>query len=269
MVATCVEDRERGFALLIVLWSMVLLALLGSTITAAGRSESRIAGNLLASAQAEAAADGAVAQTVFHLIDGSGKAWVPGPTPYRIQVGGCAVVVTLADQRGKIDPNSVPPGIISALLRDQGVAAAEAKDVADALTDWRSADNAGLTPAYTEEGRRYGPPHEAFESLDEIALTAHVTPRILAMLRPHFSLFLDQTPFLPQSDPVVAAAVKDATGQDHLDLSADSDAGPLIVLVTAAASDRGAVFTRRALLRLNPTAAPPYEVLDWDTDQPS
>jgi general secretion pathway protein K len=264
-----VNDREQGFALLIVLWSMVLLALLGSTITAAGRSETRIAGNLLASAQAQAAADGAVAQAVFHLLDGSSRQWSPGPQPYRVRVGGCEVEIMLADQRGKIDPNSVPPGIIAALLRQQGVAAADAQHVADALTDWRSAEDSGLAPVYAAEGRRFGPPHEAFESLNEIGLVAYVTPRILAMLRPHFSLFLDQTPYLPLADPAVLAAVKDATGQDHLDLSADQDAGALVVLVSATARAQGAVFTRRALLRITPTSAQPFEVLDWDSDQPA
>ncbi len=261
------KDREQGFALLIVLWSMVLLALLGSTITAAGRSETRIAGNLLASAQAEAAADGAVSLAVFHLLDGSNKQWSTGPRPYRMRVGGCDVVIALADQRGKIDPNSVPPGIISALLRHQGLAAADAQHVADALTDWRSTNDSGLAPVYAAEGRRFGPPHESFESLNEIGLVAYVTPRILAMLRPHFSLFLDQTPFMPQADDDVIAAVKDATGRDHLDLSADEDAGPLVVLVTATAHAQGAVFTREALLRVTPTSAQPYEVLDWTDGQ--
>jgi hypothetical protein len=29
------------------------------------------------------------------------------------------------------------------------------------------------------------------------------------------------------------------------------------------------VFTRRALLRITPTSAQPFEVLDWDSDQPA
>jgi hypothetical protein len=32
------DDRERGFALLVVLWTMVLLALLASQVTGAGRA---------------------------------------------------------------------------------------------------------------------------------------------------------------------------------------------------------------------------------------
>jgi len=38
--------RQRGFALLIVLWSMALLALLLTQVTATGRSETQLADNL-------------------------------------------------------------------------------------------------------------------------------------------------------------------------------------------------------------------------------
>src|SRR5215831_8873131 len=67
--------RQRGFALLIVLWSMALLALIGTRITAAGRAGAQLATNLRASAIAEAAADGAVFEALFHFMDSSDGHW--------------------------------------------------------------------------------------------------------------------------------------------------------------------------------------------------
>src|SRR5438128_573318 len=61
--------RSRGFALLIVLWVLVLIGVLVTQLTAAGRTELRIAHNLYANAAAEAAADGAINQAVFMLSD--------------------------------------------------------------------------------------------------------------------------------------------------------------------------------------------------------
>jgi len=57
--------REDGFALLIVLWALGLLALLVSSLAAAGRSDLSFAGNTRDSAIVEAAADGAVQQAMF------------------------------------------------------------------------------------------------------------------------------------------------------------------------------------------------------------
>ncbi len=39
---------ERGFVLLLVLWTLALLALIGTQVTAAGRSEAQVATNLRA-----------------------------------------------------------------------------------------------------------------------------------------------------------------------------------------------------------------------------
>src|SRR3954453_17769805 len=58
---------QRGFALLIVLWMLVLIAFITAHVTAAGRTEIRIAGNLAANAAAHAAAGRALHQAVFHL----------------------------------------------------------------------------------------------------------------------------------------------------------------------------------------------------------
>jgi hypothetical protein len=57
--------RERGFVLLLVLWSM---ALLGAHVTATGRSELALAANLQAAATAEALADGALHEAIWHLL---------------------------------------------------------------------------------------------------------------------------------------------------------------------------------------------------------
>ena len=51
---------DRGFALLIVLWMLVLIAFITMHVTVAGRTEVRIAANLTANAAAQAAADGAI-----------------------------------------------------------------------------------------------------------------------------------------------------------------------------------------------------------------
>src|SRR5277367_4288128 len=66
---------QRGFALLIVLWTLVLLVLLVTQLTAAGRTETRIAANLRSGAAAEAAAEGAVYEALFHLLDSSAGHW--------------------------------------------------------------------------------------------------------------------------------------------------------------------------------------------------
>src|SRR5438045_8716812 len=92
-----VPARSRGFALLIVLWMLVLIAFVVAQMTAAGRTESRIAGNLAANSRSQAAADGAIYEAIFHVsdarpeqqwpVDGSEHAGQSGQTRITLQLG--------------------------------------------------------------------------------------------------------------------------------------------------------------------------------------
>ena len=55
-----VHRQSDGFALIIVLWTLVLISFLCGQITARGRTEIRIASNLVVNGVASAAADGAI-----------------------------------------------------------------------------------------------------------------------------------------------------------------------------------------------------------------
>jgi Tfp pilus assembly protein PilX len=55
-----VRRQDNGFALIIVLWTLVLITFIVAHLTSSGRIEIRIANNLVANAAAQAAADGAI-----------------------------------------------------------------------------------------------------------------------------------------------------------------------------------------------------------------
>src|ERR1700746_2771584 len=61
--------RDCGFALIIVLWTLVLIGFIIAHVTASGRTEIRIASNLVANSASQAAADGAIFETIFNLLD--------------------------------------------------------------------------------------------------------------------------------------------------------------------------------------------------------
>jgi Tfp pilus assembly protein PilX len=58
-------SRDGGFALLTVLWTVALLALLTTRTAAAGRTEAQLAGNLRDAAAADVVADGAAHEAVY------------------------------------------------------------------------------------------------------------------------------------------------------------------------------------------------------------
>jgi general secretion pathway protein K len=208
------QPREQGFALLIVLWSVGLLALFGSQLVSSGHREAQRASNMRLSAAAEAAADGAVYQCIFHLLQSGAGHWAPNGT-YHLVVGRIAVDVTIRSVSGLVNPNTASLALMQALLQEIGTPKARSGALAAAILDWRTPGefarpDGAKAPEYRAGGYTYGPPDAPFQDLSELGGVLGMTPELLARLLPHLSINAPEAPSAVLSDPTVSAALHDA-----------------------------------------------------------
>jgi general secretion pathway protein K len=261
------RDR-RGFALLIVLWTLVLLSLLITHLTATGRSEAHIAQNFAANAQAEALADGVVYEAAFHVINGD---WVADGAPHELQLANGTVTVALLSEAGKINPNVASVDLLASLLRTVGVEQLRATALAEAIADWREpGDQArpeGAKAAqYRAAGLDYGPPNSPFESLDELARVLGMTPEIDAAILPHVTLYQFADPDPTVADPVVVQALKQLsqpTNQQPFPTALTGGLQTLTIRAEAHSRAHG-LFVRRAVLRVGPAFERGFQILAWE-----
>jgi general secretion pathway protein K len=266
--------ESRGFALIIVLWAFVLISLIVIHLTASGRTELRIAGNLAANAAAQAAADGAIYQAIFNLLDPQqDDRWPLDGSTHEFQVANSRVTVLLDDEAARINPNTASPALLEALL---GVVAGnreEAAEIALAIGEWVGARKGsrpltGINPDYQAAGLDYGPPGEPLESIEELGRVRGMTPDLLEALRPHLTLFGPAVPDAATADPVVAAALAEVAKTSPapaLPLSPAGNPGVLTPRISATAQGPGnAVATRFAVARLGPGVPRGYVVLAWE-----
>jgi len=259
--------RERGFALLIVLWAVVLLSLLATQLTAAGRIEVQLAGNLKAAAAAEAAADGAIEEAAFHLLDPASR-WAADGREHQVQVPGARIVLRIDNEAGKVNLNLAEPPLLQALMRHLGADQQSAESIADAIADWRypgsqPRPHGAKAPQYRAAGLDYEPLGTPFNSVDELGAVLGMTPALLDRMRPYVSVLTDTAPDPAAAAPVVLQALRDVSGPPR---GAAVPSPPRTVTVTAqATSDAGGRFTRRATIRLGATDKEPLvRVLTWD-----
>ncbi len=263
------RHAERGFALLLVLWTLSLLALLLSSLLAESRSDLSLAANLRAAATAEAAADGAVAEAIFHLLPGTPQPWQAGPRTLAIDAA--RVRLLIGNEGGKVNPNLADPALLAALLSAVGADPASAAMIARAIVDWRGpelapADHTALMAQYLARGRAGGdiflPPGEPFESLDEVGLVLGMNPTLRERLRPHLSLATLDDPVPALADPAVAASL----AQIGSAAGATTATPGVAFSIEAQADVAGARFTRRAVVRIGATqSGRAYAILAWDS----
>jgi len=208
---------QRGFALLIVLWTVGFLALLGTRIVAAGRSDTQLADNLKQQAVLEAAAEGAVANVTFRMLAQRDPRFRVDGIVREVRIGQTQVLVRVEDENDRINLNTASSPLLRALIVQAGGAPALANRLAAAILDWRTS---GANPRsggaklddYRTAGRGYGPPGAPFQSVDELADVLGMTPELFAHLAPHLTVLTDGDPDMSTHDPVVARALADSAG---------------------------------------------------------
>jgi len=260
------QGRQRGFALIIVLWAIGLLALLVIGVVSSASREARLTGNLRAQAVTRAAADAVLSEVVLEVLRSGGI--TPGPR----QFGAVQVAINAVDLSGRMNPNLASATMLQALLLRLGASPRQAEYLAAAIVDWRTP---GLSPSphgakaaqYRAAGMTYGPPGRPFENLDELGYVLGMTPALLAALKPHLTLWSTSDPDPALADAAVLAALRIAGVPP---VAASSTQARVIAFTALATLPDAAQVTRRAVIRFgfSPDGRG-WRVLSWDDGEPT
>jgi len=205
--------RSRGFVLLIVLWTLVLIGFIAAHLAASGRIEARIAGNLSANAAAQAALEGAINAAIFNLSDPNpDERWPADGEAHMLDIGESRVILRIANEAGRINPSLASPALLEGLLLATGSDPDSAHRLALAIGEWTgngssSAQLNQIAAEYAAAGLDYTPPLEPLETLDELNRVIGMTPEIVSGLSPHLTLYGPADPDPAAADPVVLKAL--------------------------------------------------------------
>src|SRR5262245_7577473 len=182
------NERQRGFALLVVLWIVTLLALQISIFNLAVRDAGTLAGNELAMARGEALAAAGVEMAAARLMEPAGEwQWPADGRSREVGFGGARLFITITDEAGRFDINEVDGEVLDALLHPFGGSA-------DAVTQWIDRNGPFLDP--TELAHALGLPPSALQSLTPYLTVHGGDGRINPLAAPREALLI-----LPGADP--------------------------------------------------------------------
>jgi len=184
------QDAQRGIALVIVLWIMVLLAAIAVGMGQDTRTETMLTRNQLSLAKARALADGAVELAMFEHLRPPfpDKVWFPNGAVHGWEEEGVKYAVSLAWESGRIDMNVAREPLLKGLFMSAaGLPAEDVDRIVDAIMDWRDPDDAkrlhGAEAAdYKAAGRNYVPANANFETIEELQRVLGMTPETYAKI---------------------------------------------------------------------------------------
>jgi len=265
--------RCGGFAVLLVLWVLVLIAFIVGKVAATARSELQISTNIGANAGASAAVDGAVYHAIFALSDPRpDQRWLADGGVRELRIGDSVISLRVEDEAVRINPSLASASLLEGLLLAVGTEEETAADLADAITQWvgsarklRNADE--LLAEYRAAGLAYAPPQAPIESIDELMRVRGMTVEELEAIRPHLTLFGPREPSSASADPAVTAAVAFAE-RSSTRISSPIMTGvgvdDITVRIAAVAHGPGnAEATRTVIARVSPAATGDYSIISW------
>ena len=166
--------RQRGMALLMVLWVIVLITVVASSFLMSAGTEAMSARNMIDSTRARQAAESGLHRAVFELRNPDPNTrWVGDGRPYIFQLEDTEIEVRLWDETGKIDIGQADELTLQSLFKGAGLDEVQAQSLASAVQDWRDPDDLVHEPGgaeiaqYKAADLTYGPRNRPFETLSE------------------------------------------------------------------------------------------------------
>ena len=191
--------RERGIALVLVIWLVTLLLVIAGSFTYAMRTDARASRNAAAIARGESLAQAAVARSLMELFKppGSPEGWRRDGSLREWSFDGTPVAVRLSDESAKIDVNTANPELLKGLFRYAGLPEEEAVKLLDAILDWRDPDSLkrpfGAEEAeYSQAGLKGRPANFPFQSTEELQLVLGMRPEVFQRIAPMITVYSRQ-----------------------------------------------------------------------------
>src|ERR1700760_2863785 len=100
------STHQRGFALLVVLCTVAFLALIGTQIIAASRSDTQLADNLRQEAVLEAGASGAIQDAAFRILGAKDPKFQTFGVTHELQIGATTVLVRVDNEGDRVNLNT-------------------------------------------------------------------------------------------------------------------------------------------------------------------
>jgi general secretion pathway protein K len=205
------KTRERGVALLLVLWATMLLAALLIGVAAASRSHGEAALYGAEQVRAELAAEAGIAHAVAGLRAPDIRAqWVPDGRPYHFAFDGAEVTVAIVDATGQIDLNASQPELLRALFEAAGADPGRADALAGAIAGWRGSSRqqpGGLRTLRSPA--RAAAVHGPFRSIDQLARLPGMDRALYDKIQPAVTVLSGRNfPDASYAGPLVLAALR-------------------------------------------------------------
>jgi general secretion pathway protein K len=261
---------QKGVALVLALWLVVLLSMLGSSHARNVRLDTKLALNQIESVKAAQLAQSGVNHAILELYvkDPQLQLRFDG-TPYLVDYPDGTVRLSIRSASGLVDLNAATAEVLTSLMTLRGVEAEQGEALVDAILDWRYKDDlrriAGAEDKdYRFAGKEYGAADTLFKSIEELRYVMGMTPAIFERLRPFLTLHSGRDGVNLAYAPQELQAAFGGEEQEGEQLNPMTGPASFVYHINARGeSHGGAVAVLEVVVNVSAGRDLPYRILSW------
>jgi len=273
-VNTNPPGAQKGMALVLVLWLVVLLGVLATGHARNAHTETNLVSRQMEAAQARALAEAGAQRAILDLMSNPAQQWPVNGSINSFKFDDHDISIAIRDATGLIDLNSASSALLSALISTAGPDQMTRQRIVDAILDWRDADN--LTHLYGAEdddyraaGLSWTARDDAFASVDELSYVMGMTRDILDRVSPYLTIYSERSGVnLEYAAPFLITAL---TGQEieavgdvpaaRNQVTGQPGSGTFHIHVSATVGDT--IFSLETVVQFLSDPERPFVVLYW------
>ena len=285
--------RQRGIALVVVLWIVTLLALQVSIFNLTVRDAAALAGNELVAARGEALAAAGVEMAAARLMELElGRRWQGNGSPRTVALGGARLRITILDEASRLDLNEASDELLASMLRPYAPSQATLAQWVDRILDWRDPDTERRPQGaedidYRRAGVGYGPRNGPFLDVSELSRVLGIPASVPEGLARYLTVYSGEgkiNPLLASREVLLLLPGADPVEIDRAMQLKGAGAGPSgpaaivslsrwftprvgptyrVEVVVHGQGTEATIGRAEAVILLGKDAATPFRVLSW------
>jgi len=268
---------QRGMALIMVLWLVVLLGIIASGHARNVHTETRLAARHIKVATARALTEAGIQHAILALLvaDQVNQTSVDG-TVGQIDFNGSKIRIAIRDATGLVDLNTAGPALLTSLVATLNIDHETQQKIVAAILDWRDDDDllhldGAEDSDYRSAGHAWSARDGAFSGVEELRYVIGMTQLRFNELAPFVTIYSQQSGInLEFASPYLITAL---TGQDVVAAEpqarpgrqpdqTNNGSGTYHIYASTTDTD-GIEASAEAVVRLSTDDNRPYRLLYW------
>jgi len=264
--------RQRGIALVIVLWLLVLMTVIAASHARVIRTETRLASNQVEAGKARGLAEAGAYHAILELlVRDETQRWPANGSVNRIRYEDGNVAIAIRDARGLVDINKAPWALLDTVLAGAGMEEEPRKALIDAILDWRDKDslkrlNGAEDDDYLRAGLKWAARDGPFISVEEFRYVLGMTNPLYEGLAPYLTVHSGQADVeLDFASPWLVSVLTGTQDTPPAGNATARSSGTAYHITVWATSNNGSSASIDLVVRTATTAEQAYTILSWRT----